>query len=429
MKDNEECKGERKKLTIAIIGMIVVFLSFCGWLINISVERALYNRFEDRGLPRINIDLNGVSLETIKEGKKETKYKNNNLQVYNDGTIKSYSGVEIKGRGNSTWLQDKKPYRIEFSSNKNLLGLGKAKRWVLLANYFDHSHLRNDIAFTLAEMLDTKYDKRGEFVELYFNGNYEGLYYLMQKIEIAKNSVNLRNEGGVLFELDTLHSYEEECNVSYLKDCLVLKEIVLDDEGNRSMAIANFLDFFNEFEMAVEKKDYETIAKKIDVESFSKYFLISEFTVNPDAYNSSFYLYKDGMDDKIHFGPIWDFDYALGNREWIWRADDTFLSPYRDYANTGVKFKIVKDLVEIIEVNEKVSSIFREKMAGRKEELIMGINREVKEISRSAEKDGLRWRRNDYMDNIRELIEWVEKRYDYFEQKYSNNESQKIQAL
>ena len=108
MKDNEECKGERKKLTIAIIGMIVVFLSFCGWLINISVERALYNRFEDRGLPRINIDLNGVSLETIKEGKKETKYKNNNLQVYNDGTIKSYSGVEIKGRGNSTWLQDKK---------------------------------------------------------------------------------------------------------------------------------------------------------------------------------------------------------------------------------------------------------------------------------------------------------------------------------
>ena len=408
----------RKDWISFLVVVIVVWVVGMWFLLKMDLFRHEYNKFVDRGVPRINIDLKDVSLDEIKEGSKDIKYQGNELQVYDDYTINSYRDVEIKGRGNSTWSQDKKPYRIEFSSKQDLLGLGKARRWVLLANYYDHSFLRNHIALTLAEMLGTKYDNKGKFVELYFNGEYEGLYYLVQKIEIAKNSVNLKDEKGVLFELDTLHNYEEKCNVSYLKDCLVLKEIVFDEENNKVEAINDFLDDFNRFEIAAKEGNYKVIDETIDIESFISYFLINEFTVNPDAYNSSFYLYKNGDRDKIHFGPIWDFDYALGNREWIWRNSNDYLSPYGDFANINVIFSIVKDLVDIKEIKEGVVNVFQEKMAGRRTELIKSIDEEMNRIKESIEKDDMKWNRKDSESSIKELRDWIEKRYSYFEKKY-----------
>ena len=415
-----------RALLIAASAFAVMMLAWL--LINESKTDLEKDGFDDRGVPVMNLELNGVSLIDIQINSKEEKYRGNNLYLYNNGEKTKYGGVEIKGRGNTTWFQEKRPYRIELSGSKDLLGSGKAKRWVLLANYFDHSFLRTDVAFRMAEMLDMS-DKRGDFVELYFDGEYEGLYYLMKKIEVSKSSINLKNANGVLFEIDTLHNYEVECNVSYIGDCLVLKDIVLDEENNKGEAIKSFLDSFNRFEMAVEKGDYNTIAETVDIDSFINYFLINEFTVNPDAYNSSFYLYRDGENDKIHFGPLWDFDYSLGNKEWFWREDDDYLLPDRDYANTNVVFRIVKELVMMDEIKEKVSSVFQEKLAGRKVELVNYIETKAKELEKAARADNLRWNNDDYFDDVNELIEWVERRYDYFEQKYGNPNQQMINNL
>ena len=161
----------RKKIRYGIVrtGFILILLIGAGLIMKGIIDNALYNRFPDKRLPRINIDLNEVELGEIKEGSKEEKYKNNQLSIYDNGAIDKYENIEIKGRGNSTWEYSKKPYQISFNKKVDLLKLGKAKKWLLLASRADHTFLRNDIVFRLAEMLELNYNHRGEFVELYFD--------------------------------------------------------------------------------------------------------------------------------------------------------------------------------------------------------------------------------------------------------------------
>ena len=70
-----------------------------------------------------------------------------------------YDGAltQIKGRGNSTWLADKKPYQIKLKDKTDLLQTGddanKSKTWVLLTNHSDTSGLRNNIVYDMSVAL------------------------------------------------------------------------------------------------------------------------------------------------------------------------------------------------------------------------------------------------------------------------------------
>ena len=43
----------------------------------------------------------------------------------------------MKGRGNVTWLREKKPYKIKFENKVDIFNMGKAKTYNLLNNYMD----------------------------------------------------------------------------------------------------------------------------------------------------------------------------------------------------------------------------------------------------------------------------------------------------
>ena len=45
----------------------------------------------------------------------------------------------IRGRGNSTWDEVKKPFKFKLNKGKDLFAMGSNKHWVLLANAFDGS--------------------------------------------------------------------------------------------------------------------------------------------------------------------------------------------------------------------------------------------------------------------------------------------------
>ncbi|MBQ1298748.1 CotH kinase family protein [Candidatus Saccharibacteria bacterium] len=440
----KKVSSKRWKWMIFLLAICIVLL---GVLLKFNIDRiVVYKAYLDNGIPRININLEGVSLDEIKEGSKETKYEGNELELYNEGRVAEFDGVEVKGRGNSTWKHKKKPYQIKFTSKVDLFGLGEAKKWVLLANYLDHSFLRNDIAFTLAEMLEIKYNYRGKFIELYFNDEYEGLYYLVPKIDIAKGSVNLKEEDGVLFELDNSYGDEEEYYESYSGNYLLLKDLVSEDEENKEKVVNEFLEDFNKLEMLAERGEYEGILDIIDIESFAEYYLVNEFTVNPDAYSSSFYLYRDGAGDKIHAGPVWDFDLALANRVWGWEVDERYYSSDENmirkreaFGEDGLmenKFisKLFYHLMDFPEFNEEVRRVYREKLRGRKEELLKEIQDRNGEIQKAILKDNEKWGIQDSGEEFNYLFNWVKARYEYFEQEYGNiieefNDQRRFQFL
>ena len=423
------------------IGLFLVISVVGGFLIKGIIDNALYNRFPDRGVPRINIDLNGVSLDEIKSGSKETKYEGNDLQIYNGGEILEYGGVEIKGRGNGTWAQEKKPFQIKFENKVDMFGMGEARKWYLLANNADPTHIRNEIAFNLEKMLGMKYAFSGEFVELYFNEEYEGLYYLTNAIEISKNSINLNDSMGILIELDNIYGPLEENYITSNGDVLIIKDNVNDYDREESMM--SFLRLYNELEDAIPKKDYERIKEIIDVESWVDYYLLSEFSVNPDAYWTSFYFYKDGAKDKIHAGPGWDFDLAFGNRNWgVYWMGDRFYSPeetmirkqelllreeYKKeleegaYDWSGLLSRVMFNLMEISNFDEAVKTEYQSRLSGRGDEIIIKIKKIANKISDAAQINNAKWKKNDFWNEVNQLIDWTKKRYEFFEKTYGKN--------
>ena len=399
------------------VGVLLICIITLGIMLFYNIQNKFFYNDLNREIATIDIRLKDVSLEDIKAGSKETKYEDNELVLSNNNQTISYSNLQIEGRGNTTWSYDKRSYQIKFKDKTDLLGMGKARKWVLISNYIDPTSMRSDIAFTIAEMIGEEYSTRGEFVNLYFDGEYEGLYYLLHKIEIDKNSVDIKSDDGVIFELDNIHSEDEIIHESYFGDYLVMKDMVSIDDRNKNEIINQFLNDYTEFEKALEKKDYVKVDKIIDIDSFAKYYLINDFTNNPDAYSSSFYLYKND-DGKICAGPVWDFDFAFGNKEWVWRVDDEFLSPVGSDKN--ISSRMIRYLINMPGFKERVKELFKQKMANNENVLMNKIKERVKRIKDDILINNEKWEIGNFEIKYEELLDWIEKRYNYLEKEYSN---------
>ena len=441
---------------------------FFAILINLIPKTFITINEESTSLPSLNLSLSDTTLSDIIADTKDTKFKGNSLTLTIDDESFDFTDVEIKSHGNSTRKWPKSPFQIKFSNKVDLLGMGKAKKWILLANFFDKSNLRTDIAFYLERMLNEEYALEGRFIELYIDNEYQGLYYLTEKVNISKNRINLKDELGIIVELDNLHIDEETCYYTKENHCLIIHDSVVPE--NEEEAIKEFVTDFNALEQAAKSGDYELIKQLIDTASFAKYFLLSEFTVNPDAYASSFFFYKDGSDDKIHAGPGWDFDFSLGNLAWVWSRTEDFYSPEttrviekhafggKVYDETAEEYitlepdntisKLTYYLYRIPEFKAEVAQIYRQQMMGKKDELICFIRSETNHIRSTAIRDKELWRESNSVlleklglspddpnkDNIfhdklpadeafdlevKSLIDWIDRRFDHFDYEYS----------
>lgn len=403
--------------------VFILVLIIASFFVKSLISQSQATTFSSQKLPRLSIELNNVTLDKITSGYKGTKYPGNSATFAVNGETFEFSNVEIRGRGNTTWGENpKKPFQIKFDEKVNLFGMGKAKTWVLLANYLDYSHLRNDTGLFIADMVGEDFVKTGEFVELFIDGDYVGLYYLTHKIEIDDESVKLKNPYGVLFELDNVNTSIDECFYTELNNCLTLKDAITEnDDEIVQERNSTFLAEFNKIEYFAQRNDWQALQELIDMKSFAEYFLISEFSVNPDAYLTSHYFYKNGLDDKIHAGPAWDFDLALGAHRWelpstanlVGREDALNLT-----SSAAKPSPIFYQMIEIPEFREMVKKLFQAKMSGKKEVLLQRIDEKAAEIREAAIRDNTKWARDDFDESVKKLRDWVSARFDYFEEVY-----------
>lgn len=116
------------------------------------------------------------------------------MVVQPDGTI-NYDGImeKMTGRGNGTWSTTgkKNPYNIKLGTSTSLLGMGKAKKWCLLANSGDSTLIKNQLTYDFADYIGIKYQPHCKPVDLYVNQQYFGSYQLSEKVEIKSNRVNV----------------------------------------------------------------------------------------------------------------------------------------------------------------------------------------------------------------------------------------------
>ncbi len=400
--------------------LVVILLVIPGVMVGVGYDIGSEGKKQD--LPKIEITLNDITIEDLFENGKEIKNQNNTLKLVDDGAVQAFTDVEVKGRGNATWGQAKKPLQFKLAQKADLLGLGKRRKWIFLANAVDATNLRTDTAFYIEGMLGEKYVYRGKFVDVYVDGDYLGLYYLTRGIEIGKNAVDLKDPLGILAELDNVYcKLEAKCYTTGNGESFTVKDVVVEE--NAELAMRDFLSAFNKLEVAIKNNDYREIERLVDVESFARYYLISELTANTDAYFTSHYFYKDGSDDKIHAGPAWDFDISLNNGnniapngkvvDWVQSLD--YLEPEKQYWEWS---RLFARLIVMPEFRQKVNEMFVRELSGRKDELIEHIEAQAELIRKSALKDGAKWSKENFDGEVARLVEWLSQRYDYFEEEF-----------
>ena len=334
---------------------------------------------------------------------KEYRDKNAQIVMLNGDGSAEYSDLsantnsEIKSRGNATWTYLKKPYQIKLNTKTDLFGMGKAKTWILLANYTDQSMLHNALGFTLGEALNLPYNIEYRFVNLYVDSEYRGLYMLTEKVQIDDARVDITDlekatekanpdvdlerldvrlvtegaliensnltsytycvgaespddiTGGYLVELDVIRGDQEPCH--FITDNGLIYTVKSPEYASRE-EMEYIAGLFADMEEAIFSETGHNrkgvhYTEYIDMESFAGVYTVQELMKNWDAYLGSMFFFKDadsnGETAKIYMGPLWDLDNTLGNirfdkyffddTSFLWAQDGVF----QDYVRTFAK--------------------------------------------------------------------------------------------
>lgn len=260
-----------------------------------------------------------IETEDRKDITSKDKYLRAHFRLVEDVMTRS-SGEElemngyIKGRGNSSWDAPKKPYRLKFDTKMGFINEPKDKSWVLLANYYDKTMIRNATAFYMSSISNLEYTPRYHFVEMMLNGRYNGTYQLGDHLKISKNRVNVGDDG-FLLEIDAkAESDEMTIKVGHISHPINIKDpdVVVGDENYEY--IKSYLEKVDEVLFSDNFTDAnEGWQKYMDMDSFVDWYIINEIAKNNDAcFYTSCYM-NLSRDGKLKMGPVWDFDIAFGN--------------------------------------------------------------------------------------------------------------------
>lgn len=392
-------------------------------------------------LPAVFIKTDG-GLDSVNASEDHSVYVSGSLSVIDESGKCLYSGElkKIRGRGNATWDGEKKPYQIELSSSASLLGLAKAKKYVLLANFYDPSLLRNTAALSIAENCGAAATPGFAAVDLYADGEYLGSYLLCEKAGIGSGRIEISElekitekllsappesylrggetvgaepgsdkwynlpenpsdiTGGYLLEVEYTERYPDEASGFVTKRGLPV--VVKSPEYASREQTEYIKNYFEEFEDALfsedgynsEEKHYSDYA---DVDSLIFRYLLEEFTLNIDGGISSFYIYKDtdASDGRLNFSCAWDYDCSLGN--YALYADltspEALFSASSETRNAGSMPNIFFALTSHEEIKAKICKYYAETFRPAVCATLTELYSEIERIAASAEMDYARY--------------------------------------
>lgn len=292
------------------------------------------------------------------------------LQITNAKEFDGIYTTSIKGRGNSTWNFPKKPYAIKLDEKSEILGMPKHKRWCLLANWMDRTNIRNAVAFKVSSIFSgLEWTPSGEFVDLVYNGEFMGNYYLCEQIKIDKNRLSIDElkpsdidetsiSGGYLLEFDTHFDEEFKFKTEILDLPVNLKS---PDENVPTQQITYIQNYINNIENKLNAHaPYSEIETLIDIDSYVDWWLMNELVClwEPNHPKSS-YMYKK-RDGKLFAGPAWDFDWGTFTEDYKWRIKNSlwyrYLFTYDEFTEK-VKERWEAHTVALMSISEYIDNI------------------------------------------------------------------------
>ncbi len=393
-----------------------------------------------------------------------------------DGKTEFAGDIEaMHCRGNASWEEtNKKSYQLKLPKEVSFFQMGAAKKWLLIANAFDSTLVRNVTTFDMAQELGLSYTPQMEYVDVYANGNYVGNYLLATKIEIGKNRVKINNledatkkmnpsvkdlstcdtfmtPQGRLFSTKGYEIPEEPEDLTggYLLEIEMSDRYGLEPSGfitSRMQPVVftspKYASFdqvsyianrYQDLEDAMfSENGYSPYSGKyfgdyIDIDSFARKYLLEEMIKNLDAAFTSQFFYKpnDSTSTKFFAGPAWDYDKAIAGSGITQEGIDLF-DPNGFYACVKTKDSdIWYALYQQKEFRDTAIQIYFDEFKDIVEkEANTKIDERADRILNAALMDEFRWdtfdedatveeKTNTYYEKVAELANFLHERNDF----------------
>lgn len=316
------------------------------------------------------------------------------------------SDLQAKRRGHTSYSYAKPQYLIKMYSpdgteNKSdILGMGEGSSWVLNGSMADKSMLRNYLPYRIAaEIGGDCFSPSSKYCEVLLETEkgleYRGVYLLMEAVSRGENRVDIDK------------SKEGERYTSYIvrRDRFTNFDVMLDTYGRLNGLSEEWIGVkypveakltevnkayieydFSQMERVIysdKEQIFQEYDRYIDTDSFVDYFLVNEFFGNYDAGNHSTYMYKRSG-DKLHMGPVWDFDQAMNN------YFDGEMDPYTLAFQTKPLFdRLTKDTRFIDKLKSRYSEL--RKGALSNQHIVEVIEETTRYLTSAKEREWYRW--------------------------------------
>ena len=186
--------------SIGILLFLGMFLASCVW--NDTENSPDFLPLDDSEYPYADLPRLVIETEDFAQIRdRETKIPSK-LQIYGeDGPESGVLDLTVKGRGHSSFTMAKYSIKLKFEQKQSLFGMPEDKEWDLVSNQRDKSLLRNYITYQLAKILKDDYAPRSQFVEVFLNREYIGVYQLVEHQKVSEDRINIpKNDSSFFFE-------------------------------------------------------------------------------------------------------------------------------------------------------------------------------------------------------------------------------------
>ncbi len=380
------------------------------------------------------IETESGSLDYLHEDR--TNFEKGDITLFDETGKMNYQG-RIEGmhcRGNSSFeMTDKKSYSVNLKREASLLQMDTSKKWVLIANSFDSSYIRNKLALEYCRENSVIPATESEYLDLYINGEYAGNYLLChytgdsvnmgaesdmeRKMKALNTQGALENAKEYRSEDGGIHAYSGLTDPEDITGCYIIEangvsrgrfrcgfttkhgnyyEVVYPDKATVKQ-VEYICGYMNEAEDAIYAEDGinpttgKSYSDYLDIESWSQKYVIDQLFTDYDKNESNrsvlFYKFSDSVDSHLYSGPAWDYDLSAGS--YVFGEDYYKEAPLYPLVNDGAyaenlsQKEDVKNCIKTYMQNE-VSEYLEDNTSAQ-------IRRDSKLIADSADMDSVLW--------------------------------------
>ena len=317
-----------------------------NWTLTFGTNPATATTFSSSNLPLVIINTpNNQNIPDEPKLQASMKIIDNGLGNINHLTDfpNAYNKlIGIEQRGSSSGGFPQKSYGFETRNTDGsildtiILGMPIEHDWILYAPYNDKTCLRNNITYDLSSKMG-HYAAKSKLCELVVNGQYQGIYYLMEKIKRDQNRVDIAKllptdnsgdelTGGYIFKIDKTTG---NSNIAWTSNYPAADGSPINFQHHyptydviTPQQNAYIHSYVDSFENALNGPNYTDpligYRKYIKHKSFIDFMLLNEISKNVDGYRLSSFLHKEKNSNggELRMGPVWDFNLAWWNADY-----------------------------------------------------------------------------------------------------------------